>query len=341
MSRALRVLTLIVAAAAFASADVGTAAQQSPAPPAAVSDASPSGKLAEVTVTAQKLARRISKFVNQIAAPENGGNAGLARWQAPPACPLVSGLPRQDGEFILERLSEIGHAAGAPMAGEHCHPNLYILVTARPEDLLRGMEKRNRPFTFGYDTSFYPPMPTPAGVVDAFIKTPRAVRVWYNSTAKDAWGKPLGYCSEMQLREATCLQVRGGFDDCSNPPPALATQFRQCGSAVAGGTHLAFNSIWTFSRVFVIVDRTQLQGVKLGQLADYVAMVGLAKIKPGAHLGDAPTILKLFDGAPQAAPTGMTDWDQSFLKGLYTTEQRSTLQRGQIARAMTRAIAPR
>ncbi len=288
---------------------------------------------------AQKLARRVSKFVDQIAVPENGGNSGLARWQAPPACPLVAGLPRQDGEFILQRLSQIGRGAGVPLAGEKCRPNLYILVTPQPVELLRGMEKRNRGFTFGYDTSFYPPMEAPASVVDQFIKTPRAVRVWYNSTAKDAWGKPLGYCSEMQLREATCLQSRGHFDDCSNPPPSLAGQYRQCGSAVAGGTHLSFNSIWTFSRVFVIVDRTQLKGVKLGQLADYVAMVGLAKIKPSAQLSDAPTILKLFDGAPEAAPAGMTDWDQSFLKGLYTTRQTSIMQRSQIAHAMVHQIA--
>jgi len=78
--------------------------------------------------------------------------------------------------------------------------------------------------------------------------------------------------------------------------------------------------------------------VNLGQLADYVAMVGLAKLKPGANLGDAPTILKLFDGAPGAAPTGLTDWDHAFLKSLYSTEQVEVEQSGQIARAMVRDI---
>jgi len=94
-----------------------------------------------------------------------------------------------------------------------------------------------------------------------------------------------------------------------------------------------------FSRVFVIVDRTRLRGVESGQLADYVAMVGFAKLKPDAHLGDAPTILKLFNGAPQDAPSGMTLWDQAFLKSLYATEQTAKAQRGQIARAMVREIA--
>jgi hypothetical protein len=101
-----------------------------------------------------------------------------------------------------------------------------------------------------------------------------------------------------------------------------------------------FDTIWTISRVFVVVDQKRLHQVKLGQLADYVAMAGFAKLKPDAHLGDAPTILTLFNGAPEAAPAGMTDWDRTFLKSLYSTEQKSQKQRGQIARQMLRDIAP-
>lgn len=48
-------------------------------------------------------------------------------------------------------------------------------------------------------------------------------------------------------------------------------------------------------------------------------MVSFAEIKPDAHLGNDPTILKLFDGGPQTAPSGMSDWDQVFLKTLYDT----------------------
>jgi hypothetical protein len=266
--------------------------------------------LDEVTVTAKRaqLAPHVSKFVNQIAAPENAGEAGLARWDAPPVCPLVSGLPRQDGEFILERLSAIARAARVPLGAEQCRPNLYILLTPQPEDLLRGMEKRNRRFTFGFDISWR--TDTPAGVVDEFIKTPRAVRVWYNEQVRTPEGLPLA-----------C------------PPPPIP-----CTSPPSEASRVLFQTVQTFSRVFVIVDRTRLHGVQLGQLADYVAMVGLAKLRPDARVGDAPTILKLFDGAPQTAPAAMTDWDQTFLKALYATEQSSRLQRGEIARAMVREI---
>jgi hypothetical protein len=52
-------------------------------------------------------------------------------------------------------------------------------------------------------------------------------------------------------------------------------------------------------------------------LADYLGMVSFAEITPGAHVGNE---LKLFDAGPQAAPSGMSDWDQVFLKSLYDTE---------------------
>jgi hypothetical protein len=280
----------------------------------------PTETLQEVTVTAHRieLEKRVSKFVNQIAATENGAE-GLARWQAPAVCPLVSGLPKQDGEFILERLSEIARAAGVPLSdNEHCRPNLYVLVTDDPEKLLRGMEKRNRGFTFGYDASFSPPTETPATVVDEFIRTPRAVRVWYNSIEKDVWNNPVSYCPVQDVL----------------PTYGQMVLYMRCSRGIAGGSHLVLSAKWTISSAFVIVDRSSLRKVKLQQLADYVAMSGFAKIKPDARLGDATTILTLFNGAPETAPTAMTDWDQTFLQSLYATDQKLKTQRSAITHQM-------
>ncbi len=312
MPQALRVLPLVAILAAFASTGAGALAQQSPPPAAAAPKAGNSDSLAEVTVTAErakKLARRVREFVKQIAVPENG-QVGLARWQAPPACPLVAGLSQRDGEYVLERLSEIGRKDHVPLAGERCRPNLFILVTAEPQKLLRAMERRNRPFTFGY-VSYR--TETPASVVDKFIETPRAVRVWYNPVEMTAEGLPL-MCSPNGL----CVD-RDRWATLRGP--------------------LWSDTKWMFSRVFVVVDGTRLTGVKLGQLADYVTMVGFARLKPDARLADAPTILKLFDGPPEAAPVGMTAWDQGFLKSLYETEPSSTQQQNYIAGDMVRDIA--
>jgi hypothetical protein len=261
-----------------------------------------SEKTQEVTVTARRaeLAARVSKFVDQITVTEN--QAGIARWRQP-VCPSVSGLPREAGEFVLGRFSEIARAAAVPLAGEHCHPNLFVVVSPRPAELLQAMEKRNFQFAFGVDAS-----PT---VVDELITTPRPVRVWYTSLMEDRWGMPV-----------------------------VCTAFGHPAPCHSEASHLLFNAVYVFGRVFVIVDLRRLDGVTRGQFADYVAMVGMAKLKPDARLGDASTILKLFDGAHQAAPPGLTDWDQTFLKSLYVTEQASTKQRSAIAHQMVRDIAP-
>jgi hypothetical protein len=143
MSRQPQVLLislLVVAAARESRALTG----QSPAQSAASSSASAAAAIPEVTVQAQRdLASKVAKFVNQIAVPENGDEGGLALWDTP-VCPLVSGLPGTEGEFILERISEIARAAQVPLAGEYGRPNLYILVTLHPEDLLRKLEKHDR-----------------------------------------------------------------------------------------------------------------------------------------------------------------------------------------------------
>ena len=262
-----------------------------------------------MTATRAQLAPRVAKFVNQIAAQHN--DEGLPRWQDP-VCPLISGLPREEGEFMLGRISEIARAAGVPLAGERCRPNLFIFVTGQPVQLLRAMDKHKRMGTFGDAT------PT---TVDEFINTPRPVRVWYDTSIRTPEGTP----PKQGLPNAA--QVLGG-----------GLQGVKVYNDNDRTSHILLSKTWSFSYVYVIVDQARLQAVARGQLADYVALVGLADIKPEAHLGDARTILKLFDGAPQAAPDGLSEWDQSFLKSLYATEQISKSQRSHIANSIVRDV---
>jgi hypothetical protein len=84
-------------------------------------------------------------------------------------------------------------------------------------------------------------------------------------------------------------------------------------------TRLAPAAIEIPSSVLVIVDVTKLRGVTLAQLADYIAMTSLAEIDPDAKVGDAPTILRLFQphDADNPPPDSMTGWDAAFLKAAY------------------------
>ncbi len=288
------------------------ATEQSPTPQS-------QSRLSEVTVIAQriKLESKVASFVYGVAALEN--DEGLARWHAP-VCPLVSGLTREDGEFVLGRVSEIARAAAVPLAGEKCRANLYIFVTSQPTELLRAMAKRNYAVTFGDAAPFR---------VDEFIDTPRPVRVWFNSYETAA-----GWDAPMPQGPPPSAQVLGGGMVSALSAPTYS------GPGLLGASHLVSNIVFSVSYVYVVVDRAKLLGVSRGQFADYVGMVSLAEIKTNAHVGDAQSILKLFDGPPQAALAGMSDWDRAFLKSLYGTGQYSKLQRSLITRAMVREIAP-
>jgi len=48
-------------------------------------------------------------------------------------------------------------------------------------------------------------------------------------------------------------------------------------------SRLRYRYEWELTHVFVVVDQTRLQAVSRGQLADYVALVSLAQLKPDAR----------------------------------------------------------
>jgi hypothetical protein len=260
--------------------------------------------LQEVTVTANhiELEKRVSRFVYQIATLQNG--EGLARWRVP-VCPIVAGVSQQAGDFTLSRISQIAREAGVPLAPEPCRPNLLVFVTPDAKQFFAGMSMHTRLLTF---SGAHP------SVIDEFIRTPRPVRVWYKTAMMTPEGKSLG---DTDLTE-NALRAYG--------VPRVAPET----------AYARISVIWGMSRVLVVVDQARLQGVSLGQFADYVALAGLAQIKVGAHLGDAPTILKVFDGTPQAAAEGLSDWDRAFLKSLYATASTSKGQRLQIAHTIVR-----
>lgn len=314
---------LAVSARPLPAAGIARAASGQSALP--IEAAASAGKPAqdEVIISAQRaqLTPRVLAFVNGIAVPEQ--QEGLARWNVP-VCPEVTGLPREDGEFILGRISEVAREAGVPLAGENCLPNLFVFVTVEPKQLLKAMEQKHRAVTFGQATP---------NDIDAFIAAPRAARVWYDSALEtaDNLAPGHGFPPAGQITQGQGTGQPGGTQG-GGLPPNVTTDWERA-------SRVARTRIWEFTYVYVVLDQGRLQGVTRGQIADYVAMVGLAQIKPGAQLADAPTILKLFDDAPQAALPHMSDWDHAFLKSLYLTQQSVKVQQGEIALEMVRQIA--
>jgi hypothetical protein len=245
--------------------------------------------------------RQVRTFVGQIAVKPY--DSTLARWEpVAPICPLVAGLTRENGEFILARVSKIAAAAGAPLAAEHCKPNLYIVVSANPDALLKAWNKR--------DVWMFGDEPEQGGTtIRRFLNSNSPVRVWYNAELYSADGTPLGN-----------LEGR-------TTPRAIATR-------------IVFNQTRDLTSALVMVDGPRARGINFGQLAAYIAMLGLAEIRANADVADAPSILHLFSRSENERPNGLSTWDQAFLKALYRTEHTDRQQLAEIKTVMVQEIAP-
>lgn len=243
--------------------------------------------------------REVRSFVNAIAVKP--GDESLARWQTQiPLCPLVAGLQGSDGEYILARVSKIAAAAGAPLAPQNCKGNFYVIVTSDPEGVIKAWSKRDVRM-FGDETD-------QGGTKIREFNASSPIRVWYNTEYYKLDGTPLG-----------------------------STEGRTNQSARA--TRLEVNNYRALSSVMAIVDARRMKNVSFGQVAAYVAMIGLAQLRPEANVSEAPSILNLFAGSGKAPP-GLTSWDESFLKALYDTRITDRAQLAAIKSAMVQDVAP-
>lgn len=279
-----------VAAVLMLASGQPAAAQTPPAVPGtAQATAGDDQQLETVTVEAERAKQRqqISAFVSAIAvAPFQDS---LKRWHSP-VCPMVAGLPRPQGEFILEKISQIAQQAGVPLAPERCRANLDIVVTSRPEELLRAWSRRDVNLLLGEGASR----------TRHFIDDARPIRVWYNSQLVTVDGSPF---TEFQ-------DVAGGIPNNTH----------------ARGSRIVFDDVRALTAVLIIVDTKQVKGVTYDQLASYIGMVGLAELHADARIGDTLTVLQLF-ARPQSAPAGgLSTWDKAYLKALYRTQQSDKMQ---------------
>jgi hypothetical protein len=81
-----------------------------------------------------------------------------------------------------------------------------------------------------------------------------------------------------------------------------------------------------------------MKRMTIRQLADYIALIGLADMRLDADLGPTPSILELFGGG--TPPQGLTVWDRALLHALYDTDQWTHLEVPELELNMVRYIVP-
>jgi hypothetical protein len=290
------------------------------ATPTAAKHAVAKAGLPGVTIKAAKeraLRDKVHRFVAAVVVRPS--DETLWRWNTP-VCPLVAGLPRPFGEFILRRISKAAADAHAPLSGKVCHPNLFVVGTNAPDLLLKKWFARE-PLMYDTRNGLEP--------IKRFLDSKRPVRVWYNTDLGCEDGGPL-------LPGGSALAIASAAYSAAGP--GLTVGAPTCTDGI--DTHLNYADTRAIYSALVVIDGRQMKEVDIQQLADYVALAGLADVRLQVDPGAAPTILRLFarDGT---VPQGLTLWDRALLYSLYNTRQRDKQQVGEMESTMVRRIAPR
>lgn len=270
--------------------------------------------LDQITVQAQrdreKLKHEVDAFVSS--AIVKSYNESLMRWDHP-VCPLVAGLQLEPAEFVLRRLSDIARSAHVPLGKENCKANFFVIVAQNPTAFLK-LAWRRKPRLFDTTHGIAP--------VKRFIESSRPIRVWYNASDIDVDG---GVAFTSALAESAGIGM-GMVDYPIHVAPSGL------------GSRLTRPVVRNIDSAIIVVDPKQVQALNFGQLVDYVALIGLAQINLDKDLGQAPSILKVFNASEASPPLEMTPWDRALLHALYTTPQRNVVQLSEMQTAVLRDL---
>jgi hypothetical protein len=270
-------------------------------------------KLPSVTIEAARehaLRLKVDHFVTSVIVQPWGD--ALYRWTKP-VCPLVAGLPTTQGEFVLARISKAAIDADVPLAGRVCSPNLFVVaIGGDPNPLLEAW--------WEHDRLMYNLRTQGIEAVQHFIHSTRPIRVWYNSYVG---------CNDDAAATSTLAYIL--------MPGVYHAQQSPMGCEAALGSHIVRMSTGSdISSAIIVVDGRQMKNVNLGQMADYIALIGLADVRFDANSTAVPSILELFGhGTP---PQGLTRWDRALLYSLYNTSHMSTLEVPEMELTMVRRI---
>lgn len=296
-------LVAVIAAAMMQPQSAPPASSPRPQDPAAQTTT-----LEDVVVERRRLEAFVQDFVGQVAAP--APRRGLARWQGG-ICVGVVNLRNEAGQYIADRISQVGMDLGLTPGDPGCAPNIVVVFTADGAELASAVVNKNRrAFRMGGSVN------RDITALRAFETSDAPVRWWHVSLPVD---------SETGER---AIRLPGDIDPGTGEPsaPVIAT---------FAASRLNTQIRDDLNKVMIIVDVDGTGSTNLTQLADYLTFVALAQVDPDAETAAYETILNLFH-APQSVD-GLTDWDMSYLSSLYRVQNSPVRRINPSAQATTMA----
>jgi hypothetical protein len=299
---------LLAVLAALSSAGPGFAA----AAPAAPARAAPTD-LSGITVSAPQkpspLVDGPSQFVREHL-PESPFSEQYPRFHDA-ICVKVQGLPPEFDGFIERRIVEMAGQVHAPVAkAAGCTANIHVIFSTDPQAQLADIARR-RDILIGYQ--FLPQL-------RRLAKFTHPIEARYVTRSVDDNGE-----SALDL-----------FDpDRYDPMMGKVPPHGRAGSRLGNGMSAEI------VHSLILADANKVAGEKIEAIADYVAVLALARWQGLERCNAIPTILnRMAQGCDKdSAPEAATPQDLALLTGLYTVSPRETgsQQRMSIAGRLSRA----
>ena len=250
----------------------------------------------------------VGEFIREVAAPPAG--SGYGRWHRR-VCVSVSNLERTAAQYLVDRISRLAFQVGLEPGEPGCRPDVIIIFSTDGKETAAYLVQNRSSLLRPYGDSG---VQRGLGALREFAESDKPVRWWHVSLPVDArLGTP-------------AMRVPG------EPSDAGATKAVK----VAGPSRIHSGIRDELQHVIIIVDGPKLQGkgTTWQQLGDFLAVVSLAQIDLEADPRAFDSILNLFSN-PKAY-SGLTDWDLSYVRSLYSFDQERNahLQRNEIVGRM-------
>jgi hypothetical protein len=268
----------------------------------------------DIIVTGQRTEEAILNFVDQLAITARGTDQ-VARWDQR-ICPGVAGLKTRYAQALIDRMAQRAFDVGIDVGEPGCRANVLIVVSMDPDAVAEDLFENHRD-ALGYHQERGE---TTLGreALRAFVASDAPVRWWHVGRTHTQSGEPILETNDPSAKFGTApFIIRFG-----------------------GASRLNHTYRQDFSGAFIVVDARRMNeiDVDLNAIADYVTMITLAQVDPNAETSAHPTILNLFASGTQ--PRELTEWDVSYLRGLYAADRDAigSAQQGDIARTMNREL---
>lgn len=212
----------------------------------------------------------------------------LAQFQMP-VCPGVVGMPPEFAAIMVARIRAVAGMAKVRLDHATCKANLLVIFIPSGQAALQNMRHKG-PWLFeGIDRADLSDLAADPDLRDLAAE-PGPVHVWVSTETRGRLGE--------------ILSGRGDGDE----PAILKTANAQ--------SHIYLPARQDIVASVVVIDIPALNGLHVRQVADYVAMRGLAQTRPPGQRGKVGTILSLFDKGA-IPPTEMTTFDLAYLRAVY------------------------